>query len=43
MHFKDQRFGPVPLDDQGGVDRRQYVTLEAHVHDGASNRYDHTA
>jgi hypothetical protein len=22
MHFEDQRFGPVPFDDQGGVNRR---------------------
>ena len=42
MHLEDQGFGAVPFDDQGGVDRRQRLTLEAHVHDGASNRYDHT-
>ena len=23
VHFQDQRLRPVPLDDQGGVDRRQ--------------------
>ena len=42
MHFEDQRFRPVPFDDQRGVDRRKHVALEAHVHDGASNRHDRT-
>jgi len=40
VHFQDKRFGPVPLDDQGRVDRRQHVSVEAYVHDSASNRYD---
>jgi hypothetical protein len=42
MHFEDKRLRPVPFDDQGGVDRRQHLAVEAHVHDGASDRDDHT-
>ena len=40
VHLQHQRFGPVPVDDQRGIDRRRDSALEAHVHDGAANRYD---
>ncbi|MGO8912848.1 MAG: hypothetical protein ACLQDM_26485 [Bradyrhizobium sp.] len=40
VHFEHQPFGPIPFDDQGGVDGRQRFAVETNVNDGASNRYD---
>jgi len=41
VHFQGQRFGPIPFDNQGGVDRRKHIAAETHVNDSASNRYNH--
>ena len=40
VHFEDQRFGPIPFDNQGGVNRRKRIAVETHVNDRASNRND---
>jgi hypothetical protein len=40
VNLQNQRFRPVPADDQGGVDLRQDEPIEAHLHHGAANRYD---
>ena len=37
---RNQRFGPIPFDDQGRVNQRKRFAVESHVNDGASNRYD---
>ena len=40
MHFEDERFRPIPFDNQGRVDRRQRTVAETHVDDSTSNRHD---
>jgi hypothetical protein len=40
VHFENQRRAAFAFKDQGGVDRRQRLTVESDVHDRAANGYD---
>jgi hypothetical protein len=40
LHLDNEIFRPVPFDDQGFVERRQFGRLEGNVDDGAAYRED---
>lgn len=42
MHLEDQRFGPIPFDNQCRVDGWKPTAAETHVNDRASNRHDYS-